>query len=435
MKTKILLIPASIIMLAANSQAADGKPLFEKNCAICHGKDGTGQTPMGTALKARNFTEGPWQDTVKDEDIVKTINEGRLDKATGKEKMKPFAKLLSADDIKTLVGYVRTFKGGPTAGPASPRTLDIGPLAKEPGAAPTVAAAPAGVPVAAVAAPATVPGGGQLDLISHAYVLASLGSYVEQQNALATLASQETPVVDMIILQAMDKLLAGQVRAELQLDFLEVARKRSAPIIKEKIQKFEASRSTGNPLSYYSDVVAGGNAEAGHNVFFDKPESGCIACHTISGRGGAVGPNLTGIGARKSRQYLIESLVDPNKDIAEGFLNMTITTQDGKKYSGLVKKETDKALIIASAEDGDIEVAKANIAASERTASPMPPDLAKALPRRDLRDLLEFLCSLKDSLPANTPLLAASPPSPASPGPAASPQLGKPQARASSGFE
>ena len=237
-----------------------------------------------------------------------------------------------------------------------------------------------------------------MDLISHAYVLASLGSHVEQQNALATLASQETPAVNMIILQAVDKLLAGQVRPELQLDLLELAGKRSEPIIKEKIQKFESSRSSGDPMSFYSEVLAGGNAEAGHNVFFDKPEAGCIACHTINGKGGAVGPNLTGIGSRKSREYLLTALMDPNKDIAEGFLTLEVTTKDGTIVSGLVKSETDRALIVNSAEDGEVEVVKADITKSERASSPMPLEMVKALPKRDVRDLLEFLCSLKEPL-------------------------------------
>jgi len=395
MKTnpKIFLLAASLMVPAAVSQAADGKKLFEKNCAICHSKDGTGQAPMGIALKARNFTDVAWQDTIKDEEIIKSINEGRLDPVTKKEKMKPFAKLLSAADIKALAGHVRSFKGG--ASGQAPRVLDIGPLAQEPGAAPAGAAAPA---AGAVAPPAAALGGGQLDLISHAYILASLGSHVEQQNALATLAAQETPAVSMIILQAVDKLLAGQVRPEMQLDLLELAGKRSEPIIKEKLQKFESSRSTGDPLSFYSELLAGGNTEAGHNVFFDKPEAGCFACHMINGKGGAVGPNLTGIGSRKSREYLLNALMDPDKDIATGFLTLNVTMQDGTIISGLVKSETDQSLIIDSPEDGEVEVVRANIITSEPASSPMPPELVQALPKRDVRDLLEFLCNLKESL-------------------------------------
>ena len=37
----------------------------------------------------------------------------------------------------------------------------------------------------------------------------------------------------------------------------------------------------------------------------------CLDCHTINGKGGAVGPNLTNVGSRRSREYITEQLKDP----------------------------------------------------------------------------------------------------------------------------
>ena len=59
-------------------------------------------------------------------------------------------------------------------------------------------------------------------------------------------------------------------------------------------------------------------------IFTTKAELECVRCHKVNGpngelAGGEVGPELSGIGARQTRTYLLESIVDPNKQIAQGF--------------------------------------------------------------------------------------------------------------------
>lgn len=109
MKTSIALLSAIVIATTANVRAADVKEVWEKNCASCHGKDGKGETKAGKKAEVKDLTDTNYQGSFTDEQVIKQITEGMKDKS-GKEKMKPFADKLSAEEIKALAAYVRTFK-------------------------------------------------------------------------------------------------------------------------------------------------------------------------------------------------------------------------------------------------------------------------------------------------------------------------------------
>ena len=133
----------------------------------------------------------------------------------------------------------------------------------------------------------------------------------------------------------------------------------------------------------------------------------CVRCHRAGVVGESAptetlaGPHLAGIGAKQSREYLLESIITPNKDIAQGFETVALqvkTDRPGrfKYYTGILKKETDAEIHVEVPERGLIPVPKADLVARERGPSAMPDEVAKPLTRRDLRDLVEFLSSLKD---------------------------------------
>jgi len=222
------------------------------------------------------------------------------------------------------------------------------------------------------------------------------GSISEQQNAFATLGGLTNAEVDTVISQWLDKLLSKNVKPELQLDLLEAAAKRESPEIKAKARKFETSRPAADDLRSYRECLVGGDAEEGRKVFLEKVEASCVRCHKLNGEGGEVGPEVTGIGARKDRQYLLESIVFPNKHIAEGFESVVVSLKNETAYAGQLKSETPEILEINSPEDGLIQVKKADIKARERGLSSMPEELRQVLTKQDLRNLVEFLAQLKE---------------------------------------
>jgi quinoprotein glucose dehydrogenase len=185
------------------------------------------------------------------------------------------------------------------------------------------------------------------------------------------------------------------VPVEIQLDLLQAAGRHSAAEVKEKLARYEASRSKSDPLGRYREALAGGNAEAGKKIFYSKFEVNCLKCHKIKGQGGEVGPELTGIGSKQKREYLLEAIVDPNKEIAKGYETTVVSLSNGLFVTGIVKGEDAGELRLMDAEGKILTVAKKDIEERTRGKSAMPEDLIKSLTKAELRDLVEFLASLK----------------------------------------
>jgi putative heme-binding domain-containing protein len=126
-----------------------------------------------------------------------------------------------------------------------------------------------------------------------------------------------------------------------------------------------------------------------------------MKCHTIRGFGGNVGPDLSVIGKKVSRENLFESIIQPNKAIADQFINWVIETKGGQALTGLIVEETPDHVILRDANVKDTKVAKSDIEARGKSPqSIMPENLLALLTEDDVVDMVEYLFSLK------TPALA-----------------------------
>src|SRR5205823_11181475 len=121
----------------------------------------------------------------------------------------------------------------------------------------------------------------------------------------------------------------------------------------------------------------------------------CVKCHKLNGVGGEVGPELAGIGGKQKRDYLLESMVLPDKDIAKGFDSVVLELASGKSVTGVLKGEDDKSIKLMTAEAQLLTIAKSDVEERRRGKSAMPADLVKRLTPRELRDLVALLAGLK----------------------------------------
>ena len=190
-------------------------------------------------------------------------------------------------------------------------------------------------------------------------------------------------------------MLAGQAPRELQLDLLESAARRGSPALQKRLARFETARPKKQSIDPYRESLYGGDANRGRSIFFDRTEVGCVRCHTVRGTGGKVGPDLSKIGAEKPREYLLESVVDPNKVIAKGFETVVLALDDGRQIAGILKSEDAKKLTLMTPEGKLVTVEKTHIDQRASGKSAMPQDIAKPLSKSDLRDVVEFLAGLK----------------------------------------
>jgi quinoprotein glucose dehydrogenase len=221
------------------------------------------------------------------------------------------------------------------------------------------------------------------------------GKTIEQQGAFAIVGDMKTPGAQALLTQWLDKLLAGSVPADVRLDLLEAAGRHAVAPLQDRLARYEAARPKNDHLARYREALVGGDAEAGRRIFFDKAEVSCVRCHKVRGEGGEVGPDLTGIGTRQQREYLLESIVDPNRQIAKGYETVVLTLKNGQSRSGVLKGEDARAVRLMTPEGQLLSVSKDQIDERETGKSAMPEDVVKYLSRSEIRDLVEFLARLQ----------------------------------------
>ncbi|MCE9632014.1 MAG: HEAT repeat domain-containing protein [Planctomycetia bacterium] len=137
--------------------------------------------------------------------------------------------------------------------------------------------------------------------------------------------------------------------------------------------------------------VKGGNADNGKAVF----RRVCVACHKIYGEGADLGPDMNGVGKRLSAYKLVESIIDPNADVADQYLSTSVLTNDGRSIVGLLVSETpDEVVIFDGKEKKKIAVADIDERTKLRQSS-MPEGLAATLSPNEFLDVIAFLGSLK----------------------------------------
>jgi quinoprotein glucose dehydrogenase len=221
------------------------------------------------------------------------------------------------------------------------------------------------------------------------------GETIERQSALAVLATLPNPRVNDVLADWLDRLVKNDVPAEIQLDILESAAARKSDALTKKIQAYEASLPANDPMAPFRVALAGGDAQRGKDIFFGRNEVSCRRCHLIDGSGGEVGPDLSDIGLKQKRDYLLQAIVDPNKQIAKGFESVLVATVDGEVITGVFKSEDEKTLRLMNKDGGLIIISKDEIEERAVGKSGMPEDLIKYLTKADVRDLVEYLSTLR----------------------------------------
>jgi putative heme-binding domain-containing protein len=142
-----------------------------------------------------------------------------------------------------------------------------------------------------------------------------------------------------------------------------------------------------------AQVAEAGDAPRGELVFRRK-ELNCLKCHSIAGAGGLVGPDLVSIGASAPVDYLIESLVVPNKAVKEGYHSLIVATNDGRVLTGIKVRQSDSELVLRNAENREVAIALSSIEEQKPGGSIMPDGLASPLTRAELIDLVRFMSEL-----------------------------------------
>ncbi len=227
--------------------------------------------------------------------------------------------------------------------------------------------------------------------------LASNTSAVEKQGAVLALAESNTADAEKLLGGLMDQLIAGKLAPEVQLDVIEAAKKRGG--LAEKIQQWKTSLPKSDELAEYKIALMGGDAERGKKTFREHVSAQCFKCHKCEGGDSIVGPDLSKIGAQKDRAYILESIVFPNKKIAQGFQIVVLELTDGMTIAGRLISEEGGNLVVesvdATGKPQNVTVAASKIKTRTSAPSPMPENERDNLTRAELRNIIEYLATRK----------------------------------------
>jgi len=146
-------------------------------------------------------------------------------------------------------------------------------------------------------------------------------------------------------------------------------------------------------LTTLGQLAGAGDPAAGERLFFHPRVAACYKCHEHEGRGASIGPALTTLGRGASRERILQSLLEPSREIAPQYVPWKITTVDGLEYTGVyVGEEVDGTHRYADVHGKILRIHPRQFEHREATKqSIMPSDFGKLLSPEELRDLAAFL--------------------------------------------
>ncbi|HWB95623.1 MAG TPA: HEAT repeat domain-containing protein, partial [Bryobacteraceae bacterium] len=162
-----------------------------------------------------------------------------------------------------------------------------------------------------------------------------------------------------------------------------------ATVAKEARQLIQSDTSERAKVvaSYQDAVKLNGNVDHGKAVF----DENCAKCHMPRKQGGRVGPDLSGVN-NKTKEELINSILNPSAAIEPRFTNYMVTTKDGRMYDGVIANETPGAITLRSGDTGDETILRKNITDVRASSiSLMPEGLERSLNKQDLADVIAYL--------------------------------------------
>jgi quinoprotein glucose dehydrogenase len=217
------------------------------------------------------------------------------------------------------------------------------------------------------------------------------GGIKEQQQLLVVMGKlsidKTESILDGLIGQMQDKKLSPNLNLELK----EAIEASGSTKLKEKWVSLKPDNAA---MGSFMEALYGGSRAEGGIVFNNNSAAQCTRCHTIGKEGGNVGPPLTAIASTLTREQILQALVEPSARIAPGYGNVALKLKGGQEVYGVLAKESATELTITTSDAEPLVIPVSRIVKRENLPSSMPA-MGDILSKREIRDIVEFLSSLK----------------------------------------
>ena len=185
-------------------------------------------------------------------------------------------------------------------------------------------------------------------------------------------------------LERWTKRESNGLRRELWLDLFLALQTSKDATAQQTTAAFAASAMDAVPML----SITGGDPKAGEVVF--RNQGACLQCHKVGNDGGIQGPALDLVAERLKPEKIVESLLNPNAEIAAGYGMSSVTLADGALVAGRITEDTPEKLTVIGLDGKASTYPRSQIKAVTPPMSAMPP-MAMALPPPMLRDLVAYL--------------------------------------------
>lgn len=227
--------------------------------------------------------------------------------------------------------------------------------------------------------------------------------------ALAEASPQDDPTGLILAFvdrkQGSEKLAAALGSVQLPVDVAKRALRtmygagHSDPVLSDVLSKaagiaLDAAPPAGEELTrIIAEVTEKGDPVRGEAVF-RRGDVGCMKCHSVSGAGGQVGPDLSPLGSTSPVEYVVNSILNPNLAIKELYITKIFVTSSGQAISGIVVDRNDREVKVKNALAQILTIATADIEEEAEGKSLMPQGLTKFLTHQEFLDLARFVSEL-----------------------------------------
>ena len=144
------------------------------------------------------------------------------------------------------------------------------------------------------------------------------------------------------------------------------------------------------------DKLAGMKGDADNGMKLFRGVATCANCHVVDEHGKEVGPNLSEIGSKLSREAMLVSILDPSAGISHNFEQFNVLTGGGQVITGIKVSESDREVVIRTAEAIDRRIPQDDIEQIKKSEkSIMPENLHHLFDQQGLIDIAEYMSTLK----------------------------------------
>ncbi len=158
----------------------------------------------------------------------------------------------------------------------------------------------------------------------------------------------------------------------------------------KRVKRLGESVKTADLLKLAGDV------ERGRELFHKNSGAQCRNCHKIGKDGTDLGPDLSQIGKKYDREKLLESIMQPSKNIEPKYVTWLVETTEGRLITGLLVHKDGNEIVIKDTQNKEVRIATGNIESTHQMQQSLMPDLLlRDWTPQQVADLLAYLGSLK----------------------------------------